>query len=130
MNAEDLLAYGSVSAIGRELRARTLSTREAVAWYLARIEAFNRAGPGFERSAHDQSPRLADAQHADDELARGDDRGPLHGIPVLLKDNILTADGMPHRPAPPRLPTSCRNARRRSCAACVRPAPSCSARPT
>ncbi len=38
---------GSVAAIGRELRARRLSVRETVAWYLARIERFNRAGPAL-----------------------------------------------------------------------------------
>jgi amidase len=95
MNVEDLLAHGSVSAIGRELRARRLSAKDAVASYLARIETFNRAGPAL-NAVRTLNPRaLADAQHADDELASGVDRGPLHGIPVLLKDNILTADGMP-----------------------------------
>jgi amidase len=95
MNVEDLLANGSVSAIGHELRARRLSAHEAVAWYLARIEACNRAGPAL-NAVRTLNPRaVADAKHADDELARGIDRGPLHGIPVLLKDNILTADGMP-----------------------------------
>jgi amidase len=34
------------------------------------------------------------ARQLDGELTAGYDRGPLHGIPVLLKDNILTADGM------------------------------------
>ena len=95
MNVEDVLANGSVSAIGHELRARGLSAHEAVAWYLARIEAFNRAGPALNAVRTVNSHALADAKHADDELASGVDRGALHGIPVLLKDNILTADGMP-----------------------------------
>jgi amidase len=95
MNVENLLACGSVSAIGRELRTRTLSTQEAVTWYLARIETFNRTGLAL-NAVRTVNPRaLAEARQADDELARGDDRGPLHGIPVLLKDNILTADRMP-----------------------------------
>src|ERR1700674_5156647 len=91
---ENLLAHGSMAAIGGELRARRLSVADMVAWYLARIAALDRAGPTLNavRSLNQQA--LDEARHADDELATGRDRGPLHGIPVLLKDNILTADGM------------------------------------
>ena len=86
---------GSVAAIGRELRARRLSVREMVAWYLARIERFNREGPAL-NAVRTLNPHALDAaSRADDELSRRIDRGPMHGIPVLLKDNILTGDGMP-----------------------------------
>lgn len=39
-----------------------------------------------------EEPALAAAAKADDERARGIDRGPLHGIPLAVKDNIATAD--------------------------------------
>jgi amidase len=93
-NVENLLAHGSVAAIGGELRARRLSVADMVAWYLARIAALDRSGPTL-NAVRTLNPRALDeARHADAELAAGNDHGPLHGIPVLLKDNILTADGM------------------------------------
>jgi amidase len=92
---EDCLMQGAVAAIGHELRARKLSVREMVDWYLARIERFNREGPALNAVPTLNPHALDAASRADDELARGNDRGPLHGIPVLLKDNILTGDGMP-----------------------------------
>ncbi|MGE0038617.1 MAG: amidase family protein [Xanthobacteraceae bacterium] len=90
-NIEHCLANGPMSAIGNEYRSRRLSVSEAVRWYLARIEAFNRVGPVL-KAVRTPNPRaLDDAAELDDELARGVDRGPLHGIPVLFKDNILAA---------------------------------------
>jgi hypothetical protein len=44
---ENLLAQGSVAAIGGELRARRLSVADMAAWYLARMAAFDRAGPAL-----------------------------------------------------------------------------------
>ncbi len=108
---EHCLFDGSLPAIGSEFRSRRLSVREAVAWYMARIEAFDRAGPAL-NAVRALNPRaLEEAGERDDEFARGLDRGPLHGIPVLLKDNILAvgmkasagaaalADFMPRRDA-------------------------------
>jgi amidase len=93
-SVENLLAHGALAAIGGELRARRLSVADMVAWYLARIAAFDRAGPAL-NAVRTLNPQALDAaKQADAELAKGNDRGPLHGIPILLKDNILTADGM------------------------------------
>src|SRR5581483_2107650 len=93
-SVENCLLQGSIAAIARELRARKFSIREMVAWYLARIEKLDHAEPAL-NAVRTINPRaLEDAARADEALARGDDRGPLHGIPVLLKDNILTGDGM------------------------------------
>ena len=69
--------------------ARSLSEK-----YLARIKALNEAGPML-RAVIETNPdalRIADA--LDQERRAGKVRGPLHGIPVLLKDNIATADKM------------------------------------
>ncbi len=88
---DELLAHGSIAAIGNAYRARQFSVREAVAWYLARIARLNHAGPTL-NAVRMLSPRVEDdARAADQEFASGRDRGPLHGIPVLLKDNILAA---------------------------------------
>jgi amidase len=91
---EDVLRGGSVSAISAALTDRRISVCEVVGWSLARIEALNHAGPAL-NAVREVAPDVLDAaRRADDELAAGKRRSPLHGIPVLLKDNILTADGM------------------------------------
>jgi amidase len=94
-SVENLLVHGSVAAIGSALRARKVSAAEMAAWYLARVAAFDRAGPALNAVRTVNPLALEEAKRADDELAKDRDRGPLHGIPVLLKDNVLTADGMP-----------------------------------
>ncbi len=67
---------------------------EIAGWYLDRIERLDRAGPSF-NAVRILSPDVLDvARRLDKELSSGRVRGPLHGIPVLLKDNILTGDGM------------------------------------
>ena len=88
---EDILAGGSLAAIGQALNERRLSVREAVGWYLKRIEALNYAGPCLNAVREIAPDALDAAKRADDELAAGQRRGPLHGIPVLVKDNILVA---------------------------------------
>lgn len=62
--------------------------------YLKRIEAIDRSGPNL-RSVIEVNPdALAIADAMDAELKSGKYRGKLHGIPVLVKDNIDTADKM------------------------------------
>ncbi len=82
---EHILLNGSIAEIGALYRSHRTSVVEAVAWYLARIERFKELNAVRDISEHG----LDDAKRADHELASGIDRGPLHGIPVLLKDNIL-----------------------------------------
>src|SRR5262249_13677273 len=72
-----------------ELRAADLVDR-----YLARIEALDRRGPAL-RSVIEVNPDArAIAERLDEERRAGKRRGPLHGVPLLLKDNIDTADRM------------------------------------
>ena len=62
--------------------------------YLERIERIDRAGPTL-RSVIELNPdALAIAQERDRERAAGRIRGPLHGVPILVKDNIATGDRM------------------------------------
>ena len=82
---EHVLLNGSIAEIGALYRSRRITVVEAIAWYLARIERFKDLNAVREVSEH----ALEDAKRADHELAQGVDHGPLHGIPVLLKDNIL-----------------------------------------
>jgi amidase len=69
-----------------------LTARSLVEYYLARIEALDRQGPML-RSVIEVNPdALAIASALDEERKARGARGPLHGVPVLLKDNIDTAD--------------------------------------
>jgi amidase len=71
-----------------------LTSTAIVGHYLARIEAIDRAGPEL-RSIIELNPAgLSIAAALDAERAANGPRGPLHGIPILLKDNIDTADTM------------------------------------
>jgi aspartyl-tRNA(Asn)/glutamyl-tRNA(Gln) amidotransferase subunit A len=71
-----------------QLRARKVSSCELVAESLQRIERLNPQYNAFVTVTGDAA--LARARQCDEELARGRDRGLLHGIPVALKDNFFT----------------------------------------
>ena len=71
-----------------------MSVRELVDAYLARIEALDRGGPRLNSVIELNPDAQAIADALDGELRAGTRRGPLHGLPILLKDNIDTADRM------------------------------------
>jgi amidase len=71
------------------------TVRQVVQGYLQRIEAIDRSGPGLNAVIRVNPDALAIADGLDAELKAGKPRGPLHGIPVLLKDNIDSKDAMP-----------------------------------
>lgn len=71
-----------------------LDARRLVATYLARIEAIDRNGPRLNAVLELNPDALAIADALDVERRDQGPRGPLHGIPVLLKGNIDTADRM------------------------------------
>lgn len=93
-DVDALLLKGSVAEIGAAYRSRKLSIAEAAAWFECRIEALNQKGPKLNAIRQVSSRIAGEAHRLDEELASGRNRGPLHGIPVALKDNILTDDGM------------------------------------
>jgi len=76
------------------MEAKEISSREIVELYLDRIEQIDRNGPRL-RSIIENNPDARDiAEELDRERAQKGPRGPLHGIPVILKDNIDTHDRM------------------------------------
>jgi aspartyl-tRNA(Asn)/glutamyl-tRNA(Gln) amidotransferase subunit A len=81
----------TIAELGRAFRARELSSEAATAECLARIADRNPAINAFIAVLADQA--LAQACEADAERQRGHDRGPLHGVPLSLKD-IFDLRGM------------------------------------
>ena len=82
----------SISELAAALDAGEVTSRELVAGYLARIEAYDQQGPALNAMIV-LNPNAADAaDRLDAERAAGQVRGPLHGIPVVVKDNYDTAD--------------------------------------
>ena len=70
------------------------TSRRIVEQYLERIATTDRTGPSLHSIIETNPDALSIAEQLDRERAGGRTRGPLHGIPVLLKDNIDTADRM------------------------------------
>ncbi|MES2152796.1 MAG: amidase [Pseudomonadota bacterium] len=77
-----------------QMNAGKLSSASLVAQYLKRIAAIDRAGPRLNAIIELNPDAHQIAAALDRERAAGQLRGPLHGIPVLLKDNIATGDKM------------------------------------
>jgi len=84
----------SVADLQKRMQAKQDTSSSLCEKYLARIEAVDRGGPAL-RSVLEVNPdALEIAGKLDAERAAGKVRGPLHGIPVLIKDNVGTADRM------------------------------------
>jgi aspartyl-tRNA(Asn)/glutamyl-tRNA(Gln) amidotransferase subunit A len=82
------LAFLPVTELAALLRAKRLSPVELVRAYLERIERLNPKLNAYLTVM--SASALRDARQAEREIARGNWRGPLHGIPIALKDNIWT----------------------------------------
>jgi len=84
----------SVAQLQEAMHAGRLTARTLTQTYLHRIDALDRRGPHLRSiiELNPDAPALAAA--LDDERRAKGPRGPLHGIPVLLKDNIATGDRM------------------------------------
>jgi amidase len=86
----------TIAQLQTKMANGTLTSVELTRFYLARIAALDQNGTdGGVNSVIELNPdALAMARHADNLRAHGRVRGPLHGIPVLIKDNIDTGDQM------------------------------------
>lgn len=90
----DAVAEQSVAQLQAAQHSGRLTAQGMVQAYLRRIARIDRAGPRLHAVIELNPDALATARALDAERQRSGPRGPLHGIAVLLKDNIATADRM------------------------------------
>ena len=88
------LDEATVDDLQDAMKAGSETAESITAKYLARIEEIDRKGPTL-RSVIEVNPDAMEiAEAADEERQQSGARGPMHGIPVLIKDNIETGDSM------------------------------------
>ena len=85
----------SVVELAREMESGRLTSERVVQAYLARIESIDRNGPALRSVISTLPEALTVARQLDAERAAGLRRGPWHGIPILIKDNIEAAGPVP-----------------------------------
>jgi len=95
---QDLAPQGwpakSLPEIAAALQTGNVTSEELVSAYLDRIERIDNAGPTLQSILTLNPTALQDARDADAKRAAGEPLGALHGIPILLKDNIETKGAM------------------------------------
>ncbi len=84
----------SVADLQAAMKSGKLTARRVAEMYLKRIEDIDRRGPALNSVIETNPEAYAIADALDRERKAGRVRGPLHGVPVLIKDNIDTADRM------------------------------------
>src|SRR5467141_1175801 len=84
----------TVAHLQAEMASGKLTSEDLTREYIARIQALDQSGPNVNAVIELNPDALAMAKNADDLRKHGQVLGSLHGIPVLLKDNIGTGDKM------------------------------------
>ena len=84
----------SIDDLQSRMRSGAETSQSLVQQYLARIDALDQRGPSINAVIELNPDASSIAAQLDAERKAGKTRGPLHGIPVLIKDNIDTADRM------------------------------------
>jgi amidase len=85
----------TLTDLAAQLQQGHLTSQQITQWYLGRIEALDRQGPKIQAVIAINPDALDEARLADDERRAGRVRSPLHGLPILVKDNIETRDKLP-----------------------------------
>ena len=84
----DPLTYSSTEALAAAIRTKRVSSEEVVKAHLQRIEAVNAKLNAVVQMAAERA--LEEAREADAVLAKGELKGPLHGVPMTIKDSFDT----------------------------------------
>jgi amidase len=84
----------TVADLQAKMAAGTITSEQLTKYYLRRILALDQNGPGVNSVIELNPDAVRIAEQMDDLRTRGKVLGPLHGIPVLIKDNIDTGDRM------------------------------------
>jgi amidase len=89
--ADEPFIEATIPELQNMMASGELTSKDLVKGYLRRIASLN---PLLNSVIETNPNAVSIAQHLDNERRRGHVRGPLHGIPILLKDNIATDDNM------------------------------------
>lgn len=84
----------TIDELQKAYTSQKWTIEQVTSWYLNRIQTIDKAGPSINAVIEINPDAIFIAQSLDAELKKGKNRGPLHGIPILIKDNINTADNM------------------------------------
>lgn len=90
--AEFELASATTEDLQKAMEQGALTSEKLVELSLARVKAYDDAGPGLNALIYINPKAIAEAKALDAERKSTGARGPLHGIPVILKDNHDTSD--------------------------------------
>mgnify|MGYP003341975326 FL=1 len=90
----DDLAGADVRALGEAMQKGATTSHALTQRFVSRITTMDKAGPAINAVIELNPDALAIADQRDAERKAGKVRGPLHGIPILIKDNIDSADRM------------------------------------
>jgi amidase len=82
----------SIAELQQAMQAGAVTSKQLTTIFLARIRAYDKAGPRLNAIIALNPHALDSADALDRERASGRVRGPLHGIPIVIKDNFETAD--------------------------------------
>ena len=88
------LEEATIASLQNEMTSGRRTARSIAESYLARIESVDKNGPTVNSVIEVNPDAIGIADERDAERKAGRERGPMHGIPVLIKDNIDTADRM------------------------------------
>jgi amidase len=86
------LHTATIADLNAAFKAGTLTSEKLTQAYLARIDAYEKKGPKINSIIYLNPKALEQAKALDAERKAGKIRGPLHGIPIVLKDNFDTID--------------------------------------
>jgi amidase len=88
------VAEKDIATLDADLASGRVTSEELVRAYIKRIDEIDRSGPALHSVLAVNPDAIAQARALDAERKARGPRGPLHGIPILVKDNVETADAM------------------------------------